>query len=161
MITEVRDRLSAELERLSRQLSREDRSVPAGEREPGAEETSNGDRSELRQRIRQLEQLAIALSNAEAGSLAVDRVGLGSRVTLVDLDSGIEVAHILSAGADIDVDAGEVSLDSPIGHALLDRQPGDEIEAMTPRGRRRFRLVDLTTLPRMLGLTEEQPGALV
>ena len=46
----------------------------------------------------------------------------------------------------------QVTLASPIGNALLGRGRGERIDVELPQGRKRFRIVGLTTLPEMLGL---------
>jgi transcription elongation factor GreA len=54
----------------------------------------------------------------------------------------------------IDLDAGQVSLASPIGRGLLGAKPGQEVTIALPRGERRYKVVQLTTLPQQLEGTE-------
>jgi transcription elongation factor GreA len=44
------------------------------------------------------------------------------------------------------VGQGRISLGSPLGRALLNRSVGDEIEVQTPKGKRRYQIVDLVTI---------------
>ena len=44
------------------------------------------------------------------------------------------------------MEAGEISLASPVGHALVGRVEGEEIEVSTPLGRRHFRVLSVTPL---------------
>jgi transcription elongation factor GreA len=45
-----------------------------------------------------------------------------------------------------DAEKGHISTTSPIGKALLNRRVGDEIEVITPAGRKEFEVVRLSTI---------------
>ncbi len=47
---------------------------------------------------------------------------------------------------DADVDQGLISTASPIGRALLNKEEGDEVSVVTPRGSRKFEVVKLLTI---------------
>jgi transcription elongation GreA/GreB family factor len=40
---------------------------------------------------------------------------------------------------------------SPLGQALLGKKVGDEVALKLPRGERKLKIVELTTLPQMVG----------
>ena len=61
----------------------------------------------------------------------------------------------ITAGDFIDLDAGQVSLASPIGQGLLGGAKGEEVTVQLPRGNRRYRILDLTTLPQQLEESKE------
>src|SRR5690606_21463316 len=93
----------------------------------------------------------------DVGSIHADGVGFGSTVTLLDLDKGGELVYTILTGDYVDPDKGEVSLASPIGHTLLGRRKGEEVEVATPRGNRRFKILDVATLPHLLGVAGGDP----
>jgi len=146
MIAEVRERLGGELERLSRQLTDDLAAEMAGEGRAPAEE-----RSEVQGKIRRLGQLVAGLSGLDGGTLSVDRAGFGSSVVLENVATRDRVSYTLVTGDVIDLDDDQVSLASPIGQALLGRRTGDRVAVETPVGTLRYRIVSLTTLPKMLG----------
>ena len=83
-------------------------------------------------RIRVLEHhLATAVVSNSAGG---DEAAIGSQVSYRDADSGkvneVTLVHRLEA----DLGAGKLSVESPIGEALLGAAKGDEISFETPRG---------------------------
>ena len=94
---------------------------------------------QLHQRMAQLAQL----SNTEA---PLDRVGLGSEVVVLDLDTSDTDTYTLVLAEMMDIDAGHISLASPLGRALKDRQVGDEVSLRLPNGARRLRVVELKTV---------------
>jgi len=49
----------------------------------------------------------------------------------------------------MDIDAGHISLASPLGRALLDRRVGDEVSLRLPTLNRRLRLVEVVTVHQM------------
>jgi transcription elongation factor GreA len=97
---------------------------------------------QLHHRLNQLTQLA----NSETPT---DRVGLGSRVTVVDLDTEETDTYTLVLAEMMDFDAGHISLASPLGRALSNRKVGDEVEFRLPRAVRRIKVVELVTIHEM------------
>jgi len=94
---------------------------------------------QLHQRLDQLTQLA----NTEA---PMDRVGLGTRVSVEDIESGDLEEYTLVLAEMMDLDAGHISMASPLGRALKDGKVGDEVVLQLPTMRRKLRITDLETI---------------
>jgi transcription elongation GreA/GreB family factor len=47
---------------------------------------------------------------------------------------------------EVDPAVGNISLHSPIGQALLRKSAGDDVEVVTPQGKRSYQIVELLTL---------------
>lgn len=94
---------------------------------------------QLHQRLNQLSELA----NTEAPS---DRVGLGSRVKVEDVQTGELEEYTLVLAEMMDLDAGHISLASPLGRALKDRAVGEEVQLQLPTMRRKLRVTHLVTI---------------
>ena len=97
---------------------------------------------QLHQRLNQLHEL----STPEAPT---DRVGLGSRVKVEDIATGDHEEYTLVLAEMMDIDAGHITLASPLGRALKDRQVGEEVMLQLPTMRRSLRVVRLTTIHEM------------
>jgi transcription elongation factor GreA len=83
-------------------------------------------------RIRVLEHhLATAVVSESAGG---DQASIGSVVSYRDTDSGKETEVTLVHRLEADLTAGKLSVESPIGTALLGTAKGDEVSFETPRG---------------------------
>ncbi len=107
-----------------------------------------GDRSEnaeyiygkkrLREIDRRLEFLAKRLERmhvvhtAAQGSDA-DKVAFGAWVVVEDED-GEEHTYRIVGVDESDADAGQISMDSPVGRALLGKSVGDDVEVRRPKG---------------------------
>ena len=152
MIQEMREKLGREIEALSYELTVTlpqaiATAVEMGDLRENSEYKAALERQQLvqarlgqlHQRLNQLTQLA----NTEA---PMDRVGLGSKVTVLDLDSGDSDTYMLVLPEMMDIDEGHISLASPLGRALRDGQIGDEVELQLPAGRRYLRITSLITV---------------
>ena len=73
------------------------------------------------------------------------KVGLGSIVHLRE-DGGEERVYRLVVPEDADPNKGFISPSSPIGRALLNKKPGDEVSVPTPGGVRHFEITQLKTI---------------
>jgi transcription elongation factor GreA len=69
-----------------------------------------------------------------------DVVALGSHVTIQEEGFDPEIYHVVGA-KEADPRNGKISNESPIGSALLDHKVGDVVEADTPGGKIRFRIL--------------------
>jgi regulator of nucleoside diphosphate kinase len=67
--------------------------------------------------------------------LPADRVAMNSRVTYEERPGGKHRSVVLVHPAEANAAGGRISVLSPIGRALLGRQPGETIDAGTPLGR--------------------------
>jgi transcription elongation factor GreA len=73
-------------------------------------------------------------------------VGLGSTVTVLDLETNEPDTYIVVLAEMMDIDAGHISLASPLGRALADGRVGDEIGLRLPTTTRRLRITGLVTV---------------
>ena len=83
----------------------------------------------------QIKELEYSLNNAIIvdGTARKDLVSVGMRVTVQEADYEPEVFYLVGA-KEADPRAGKISHESPIGRALMDHRVGDSIEAQTPGG---------------------------
>src|ERR687889_2685909 len=99
---------------------------------------------QLHQRLNQLGQLA----NHEAPT---DRVGLGSTVTVLDLETNDHDTYVVVLAEMMDFDAGHISLASPLGRALSGGKVGEEVSLRLPTAARKLRIIDLVTVQQAEG----------
>ena len=151
MLPELTARLQAERDRLTAELVGLVRGG-AGEMESEAERGRQELRSLARRQLRLLEQLAAGLATVDPEAIRPDRAGYGSLVQLRDFMTGDDRTYTLMNGDFMDLEEGQVSLASPIGHALLGTRVGDRIAVETPRGRREYLVLGLVTLPQRMGM---------
>jgi transcription elongation factor GreA len=100
----------------------------------------------VRARIGQIQTRIRELSLYNVQSIPQGVVAYGSRVTVEDLDEGQSQIYEIVFPEEVNAAAGQISLSSPIGRALLNKTVGDEVEVQTPRGKRSYQITELVTL---------------
>ena len=101
-------------------------------------------------RLNHLTMRMTELSKIDVKDMAYDTVGFGSTVTIHDIDLDEDFTFTITAGDFIDLDAGQVSLASPIGQGLLGAEEGEEVTIKLPAGARQYKIVELSTLPQQM-----------
>ena len=69
-----------------------------------------------------------------------ERVGLGSKVVLRDMQYEEELDYILVGPGEVDTRNRRISIQSPVGSALKDRAVGETVEVDIPSGRATYRI---------------------
>jgi transcription elongation factor GreA len=92
-------------------------------------------------RIRDIEA---KLSNAQIIDVteinAGGKVVFGATVHLVAADDGTEARYQIVGEDEADIKAGLLSIGSPVARALIGKREGDEVEIVTPSGRRAYEI---------------------
>src|SRR3954464_9241614 len=85
----------------------------------------------------------IALLNVDR--IPTDRAGFGSTLHVVEATGDKHVFQLVMP-EDADAAKGLISTTSPIGRALINKEPGDSVKVATPGGTRQFEIVKLITI---------------
>ena len=91
------------------------------------------------------------LSLVDLTKIPRDRVGLGSKVVVLDLAKNEEMTYKLVASEESDFANGMISTSSPIGKGLLGRKVGEEVTISIPGGQRKLEILELTTVHDVTG----------
>ena len=78
-------------------------------------------------------------------TVTANGAGIGSLVVVRDLERQAEQTYTLMSGPMFDIDAGHVSLASPIGRALKGKSAGDEVVVDAPQRQIRLRIIEVRT----------------
>ncbi len=126
-------------------------------REDLAEASAQGDRSdnagyrEARRiqgktisRIRFLQKILENSRVIDPDSLPKDRVSLLSRVEFTNLTTNARMTFEIVSPHEMDLEAGKISLKSPIGAALMGKKVGETVEVRVPSGILRLRIDSIT-----------------
>lgn len=98
---------------------------------------------ETRISMLQMRVAQIALINIDR--IPTDRAGFGSTLH-VEESTGETLVFQLVMPEDADATKGLISTTSPIGRALLNKEPGDSVTVVTPGGKRSFEILKLFTI---------------
>ncbi len=93
-------------------------------------------------RISQLEEMIITSEVMPETSSKV-KIGLGSKVKLNNLSLKQEIIYDLVGQNEADPATGKVSIQSPLGIAMLGKKKGDEFAFATPSGEHIYKVIEL------------------
>ena len=126
-------------------------------RENLAETSAQGDRSENAgyrearriqaktiSRIRFLQKILEHSRVIDPDALPKDRVCLLSHVEFTNLSTNTRMKFEIVSPHEMDLESGKISLNSPIGAALMGKKTGEIAEARTPSGTLRLRIENIT-----------------
>lgn len=122
-----------------------------------AETSAQGDRSENAgyrearrkqaktiSRIRFLQKVLDHSRVIDPDALPKDRVCLLSRVEFMNLSNNTRMKFQIVSPHEMNLEAGRISLKSPIGAALMGKKVGETVEARTPSGILRLKIESIT-----------------
>jgi len=95
-------------------------------------------------RIRFLQKILEHSQVIDPDVLPKDRVCLLSRVEFTNLSANTRMSFQIVSPHEMDLEAGKISLKSPIGAALMGRKVGEIAEAQVPSGTLRLRIESIT-----------------
>lgn len=94
-------------------------------------------------RLEYLEDRISGANVIDPKKLSGDRIVFGAKVTLEDLDTEQEMIYRIVGEDEADLEAGSISITSPIARGLISKEVGDEVTVRTPSGPRKFEVVDV------------------
>ena len=143
------DRLRAELQRLEQKERPKVIQAISEAREHGditenAEyEAAKEKQAMLEGKINDLHHKLSQCEIVEAAKGSAERVIFNSTVELEDLATGEQMQYRLVGPYEADLAQGTISVTSPIGRALIGKEPGDEVEVQTPGGVKNLEILDI------------------
>ena len=86
------------------------------------------------------------LENAEIveKSARSSNIGIGSRVTVLDLEFDEELEYQIVGSQEANPATGRISDDSPVGRGLMGRRAGDTVTIEAPAGELQFKILKVT-----------------
>ncbi|MHB9062133.1 MAG: GreA/GreB family elongation factor [Desulfobacteria bacterium] len=109
-------------------------------------ESAKNRQSTIQARFAQIQKRLADLSRIDVSGVPKDRAGLGSEVTVENLESGEEIRYTLVIPELADGNKSFVSMASPVGKALMNRRVGDAVTITIPRGTLEYEVRRIVTL---------------
>lgn len=94
-------------------------------------------------RIIDLKRILSSARVLDEEDISTDKIGLGSLVTVRDVEFGDDWTLTLVCAYEADPDADRISDLSPVGKALMGHRVGDIVSVKTPGGTTSFEIVDI------------------
>jgi transcription elongation factor GreA len=93
---------------------------------------------------REVRRLTTILDSAEVipdDQISKDTIGVGSKFILRDMEDKESGTFSLVSSAEVDLENGKISVDSPVGQALIGKHEGQKIKVDAPSGVFHFRVM--------------------
>lgn len=97
----------------------------------------------LEARIRDIDEMLKQAVVAKGGSTG--RVHIGASVRVTNLGTGAGILYSIVGPTEANAADGKISIDSPVGKALIGGSTGDEVEVSVPAGSLRLRIEEITS----------------
>ena len=97
----------------------------------------------LEGRINELQDVIGRSEVIDVDNGPANRAVFGRTVLLYNLQTDEEASYQLLGPYESDPENGKISVTSPLGQALIGREEGDEVKAMTPGGVLEFEIVEI------------------
>ena len=97
----------------------------------------------LEQRIFALEEKLRSAIVIDAKDVKTDTVGVGTKVTLQDMDRGDLLQYSIVGSAEADPSKHKLSNESPVGHAIIGQAPGTEVTVRVPQGAMHLKILTI------------------
>ncbi|MDY5940400.1 MAG: transcription elongation factor GreA [Eubacteriales bacterium] len=104
---------------------------------------ARNEQAKVEARISELEQIILHTVVVPEGAVDSKVIHLGSTVLLLDESKNLEKTYILVGSNEANPDEGKISDRSPIGVALVGKHIGDEAVVTTPRGDKKYKILDV------------------
>ena len=92
-------------------------------------------------------RMEMTLANAriiDESHLDLNKVQILNRVKLRNCTTGSEMEYTLVGDHEANLAEGKLSVETPIGHALLGHKKGDKVEVQVPVGLMEFEILDIS-----------------
>jgi transcription elongation factor GreA len=148
----VKEKLEAELKSLERELRIElpqeiKVALAMGDLRENAEYHAALERqSFVKARIGQLKTRLGEVSQIRVEEISRDRVGLGSLLTVLDLDEDKKLEYEIVLSDEADPASGKISITSPLGRGFTGHEVGEEVKIQVPSGLRTYEILSLKTI---------------
>jgi transcription elongation factor GreA len=152
LLREVKQKLEEEMQRIEHELrvilpKEIQAALGQGDLSENAEyESAKNRQSTMQARFAQIQKRLADLSRIDVSGVPKDRAGLGSEVTVENLESGEEILYTIVIPELADGNKSFVSMASPVGKALMNRRVGDTVTITIPRGTLEYEVRRIVTL---------------
>jgi transcription elongation factor GreA len=95
-------------------------------------------------RVKELEDKLARAEVIDPKKLAGDKVAFGATVKLTNTQTDEEVTYRIVGADESDINAGTISITSPMARSLLGKEAGDEVKMKMPGGERLYEILDVS-----------------
>lgn len=107
-------------------------------------DSAKNEQAHCEKKIAELKDKLSRVKLIDSQDVPKDQIFLGAKTSLVDIDTQEELEYTLVSEEEADYEAGKISLDSPVGKALLQRKVGEVVEIKVPAGVLKYKILKIS-----------------
>ncbi len=112
-------------------------------RENAEYDAAKNEQAHLEKRIFELDQKLNHVTIIDDQDIDHTKAFLGAKVTLNDLVNKREIRYMLVSKEEADLKAMKISVESPVGRAILGKEVGAEIQVVIPAGTLKYKILKI------------------
>ncbi|HIW57056.1 MAG TPA: transcription elongation factor GreA [Firmicutes bacterium] len=105
---------------------------------------AKNEQAHVEARIVTLENMLKNAVVIDESEIDLDRVGLGTKVKVLDVEFDEEIEYNIVGSTEADPDQQKISDESPVGKALIGRKVGETVSVETPGGVIEFKILEIS-----------------
>ncbi len=105
---------------------------------------AKNEQAHVEARIVTLENMLKNAVVIDESEIDLDRVGLGTKVKVLDVEFDEEIEYNIVGSTEADPDQQKISDESPVGKALMGRKVGETVSVETPGGVIDFKILEIS-----------------
>jgi len=91
-------------------------------------------------RIKDMDDRLARAQVIDPATITAEKIVFGATVELIDVNEGTEVTYQIVGVDEADIEAGKVSITSPIARAMIGKEEGDVAVVQAPGGEREYEI---------------------
>lgn len=104
---------------------------------------AKNEQGQLEERIAKIETMLRNAILIDEDEITTDKVSVGSRVLVKDLEYNEEMEYVIVGSAEADPFKGRISNESPLGSSLLGCEVGEVVEVQVPDGKIEYEILSI------------------
>jgi transcription elongation factor GreA len=105
---------------------------------------AKNEQAKVEARITEIEAMLKNVKVIDEADIVVGSVGIGSRVTVLDVEFDETETYSIVGSAEADPMNGKISDESPVGRALIGHSVDEIVIAETPSGELRYKILEIS-----------------
>lgn len=107
-------------------------------------DAAKDEQAELAARMAEIEEIIKHAEVVNIDEIDTSSINLGSTVKVLDVEFDEEITYKLVPSIEADSEKGTISIESPLGQALMKRKTGDTVTVEAPVGEIEYKILDFT-----------------
>jgi len=104
---------------------------------------AKNEQAQVEGRIAQLEKMLKNAKVIDEDDVKTDVVGVGSKVTILDMEFDEEIEYYIVGSAEADPSQFKISNESPVGNALMGKKKGTVVDVVVPDGIVKYKIISI------------------